>query len=452
MGLDKKLVCVLLLGLAFMLVFTAFQTMGNIQKTILDSIEFEDPSFKGDGYTSLAIIYAVFSILNWAAPSVISLVGPKISMIFGAVTYLLFIMNFLIPKTWLLYLASAVIGVGAAMIWTGQGNYLTLNSTPATISRNSGIFWAMLQFSMFIGNIFVYFTFQGKTHIDESTRTLVIWVLSGIAIAGIGVLFLLPKASRTSDDGSQLERVQGPIEALKGAAELFVTKRMLLLVITFFYTGIELSFYSGVYSSSVGFTRQFGEQAKQLVGMSGIFIGVGEVLGGALFGIFGKKMDRFGRDPIVVGGFILHILAFFLIFLNIPDSAPFRDTDEKAFISSLPELAMFCSFLLGFGDACFNTQIYSMLGGVYSDNSASAFAIFKFTQSIAAAACFFYASHVGLYIQLGVLLVLAIVGTISFVMVEWSVKRENRERDSGDARSESEISTDYTEKKSADMS
>lgn len=57
----------------------------------------------------------------------------------------LFIASFLWPQTWLLYSASAMIGVGAAAIWTGQGTYLTLNSDPGTISRNSGIFWAMLQ-------------------------------------------------------------------------------------------------------------------------------------------------------------------------------------------------------------------------------------------------------------------------------------------------------------------
>lgn len=40
---------------------------------------------------------------------------------------------------------SAVLGAGAALIWTGQGIYLSRCSTPTNISRNSGIFWAMLQ-------------------------------------------------------------------------------------------------------------------------------------------------------------------------------------------------------------------------------------------------------------------------------------------------------------------
>lgn len=94
----------------------------------------------------------------------------------------------------------------------------------------------------------------------------------------------------------------------------------------------------------------------------------------------GAKFTKWGRDPIVISGFVIHLLAFFLIFLNLPNSSPFDETDEKAFISSSAELAIFCSFLLGFGDACFNTQIFSILGGVYAQDSASAFAIFKFIQ------------------------------------------------------------------------
>lgn len=53
------------------------------QKTILDSI----PGFTGNGFWSLAIIYGVFAITNWATPSIISLIGPRMAMVIGAVTY-----------------------------------------------------------------------------------------------------------------------------------------------------------------------------------------------------------------------------------------------------------------------------------------------------------------------------------------------------------------------------
>jgi len=69
-----------------MLIFTAFQTMGNVQTTILNSAKSNSSSgfvdgFTGDGYTSLAVIYAVFSLSNWFAPSVIALLGPRISLV-----------------------------------------------------------------------------------------------------------------------------------------------------------------------------------------------------------------------------------------------------------------------------------------------------------------------------------------------------------------------------------
>ncbi|KAF7270621.1 hypothetical protein GWI33_016417 [Rhynchophorus ferrugineus] len=426
MAFDRGFINVLLLGLAFMLVFTAFQTWGNIQKTMIDSIIADDPDFKGNAYVSLAIVYVFLAVFNWAAPSAISILTAKYSMLIGGITYLLFIASFSIPHTALLYIASAVVGTGAALIWTGQGNYLALNSTPATISRNSGIFWAMLQFSMFIGNMFVFFAFKNKDTIDSSTRQVVVWTLSAIALVGIAVMVFFPKPPKKDEsDNSPDDRVEapsGPVEALKGAVRLFLTTNMLLLCVTFIYTGLELGFWSGVYSASVGATLNL-PNSKELIGISGIFIGLGEVIGGAAFGILGSKTIRWGRDPIVIGGFVIHVLSFFIIFLNLPNQSPIGETNDTAFITSNAYLAILCSFLLGFGDACYNTQIYSILGGVYASDSASAFAIFKFTQSVAAAVCFSYASYLNLYGQLGILIVSAILGTITFVLVEWQTKR-----------------------------
>lgn len=245
----------------------------------------------------------------------------------------------------------------------------------------------MFQMSLFLGNTFVYFVFQGKEKIDEDTRLLVFSVLIGVAILGIVFLVCLRRAhvpetvSAIDAEDKEIEIVLTPVETLKNAVRFFFTRDMLLLSVCFLYTGLELSFFSGVYSPSIGFTLEIGSNAKQLVGMSGILIGAGAVLGGATFGILGKKTNRWGRDPIVIMGFILHMIAFFLIFLNLPNDAPFGDTHEVSFLNP-PRvwIALLCSFLLGFGDSCFNTQIYSLLGGVFTSKSADAFAIFKFTQ------------------------------------------------------------------------
>lgn len=89
--------------------------------------------------------------------------------------------------------------------------------------------------SMFIGNLFVFFKFQGLTHIDEDTRKLVIWVMCAISVLGMGFLLILPGAKLEQDAVQEVN--EGPLEALKGAGSLFLTKEILLLSLTFLYTG-----------------------------------------------------------------------------------------------------------------------------------------------------------------------------------------------------------------------
>ncbi|XP_055904072.1 UNC93-like protein MFSD11 [Eupeodes corollae] len=448
--MDIKFLNVLILGFGFMFVFTSFQTMGNIEKTILDSIAAEDTTFKGDGYTSLAVIYAAFAISNWLAPSFLSFTGPRCAMLVGSLTYTLFMVVFLWPKTWLLYLASAVLGTGASITWTGQGTYLARCSNPTNISRNSGIFWALLQCSMFLGNLFVYFQFQDKSTIDAETRQLVIGVLIAVSILGIAFLAALRSVEDNSTSDRELQEVKSgfgsALYAMKSAGELFVTKDMLLLSVAFFYTGLELSFFSGVYGASIGFTAAIAETPKEIVGLAGICIGAGEVLGGGLFGLLGSKTTRYGRDPIVIVGYIIHLISFFLIFLNLPNSAPFQSTTDISYLDPpKPWLALLCAFLLGFGDACFNTQIYSMLGGVFVKNSVGAFALFKFTQSVAAATSFFYSPYLGLRAQLSILVVFGTIGTACFCVVEWAAKKRTKSNNSvsDDSKSDSQSVTSY---------
>lgn len=59
-------------------------------------------------------------------------------------------------------------------------------------------------------------------------------------------------------------------------------------------------------------------------------------IGGSLFGLLSKN-NRFGRNPVVLLGILVHFVAFYLIFLNMPGDAPIaplEGTDSRAYISS----------------------------------------------------------------------------------------------------------------------
>uniref|UniRef100_A0A8C7SAY3 UNC93-like protein MFSD11 n=1 Tax=Oncorhynchus mykiss TaxID=8022 RepID=A0A8C7SAY3_ONCMY len=442
----KTLLNIIILGFGFMFMFTAFQTCGNIEQTVIKS--FNSTEFHGSGYTSMAIIYGVFSASNLIAPSVVAVIGPQLSMFFSGLVYSGYIAMFIHPYTWSFYTASVVVGIAAAILWTAQGNLLTINSTDATIGRNSGIFWALLQFSLFFGNMYIYFAWHGHVHISDEDRQTVFISLTVISLVGSFLFFLIqkPDPEATPSEASEsllqtesTERASIVVAQLtdmcplltEKALQLSVTKEMLLLSISIAYTGLELTFYSGVYGTCIGAMTQFGEDAKSLIGLSGIFIGLGEILGGGVFGML-NKCNRFGRNPVVLLGLITHFVAFYLIFLNIASDAPIapeEGTHLQAYITPSVEVALLCSFLLGLGDSCFNTQLLSIVGFMFREDSAPAFAVFKFVQSITAALAFFYSNYLLLHWQLLIMVVVGFLGTLSFLVAEWVVVSSRRDTD-----------------------
>lgn len=378
----------------------------------------------------------------------------------------IFMAQFLVPVTWGLYAASLLLGCGAAIIWTGQGNYLTVNSNAETIDRNSGLFWVLFQANQLFGNLFVFFIFKSDT-IEMGTIRLTYGTLAVVAVTGLLLMFTLGSSSSrrrnslsegansvhstpsrsgsgsgqdilspASEESPPLPSsvaviVPSPKDELIKSFKLLQTRRMILLAAMFIYTGIILSFYSGVYGPALGYTKAFGADSAKYIGISGMLIGLGEMTGGGLFGIFGKYTVTRGRAPIVLLAYVIHLGTFFLIFINIPAESSWMPVYTPAYIDSNLTLALFCSYLLGLGDSCFNTQIMTLLGTVYAENSAPAYAVFKFIQSMAAAVAFLYSNWINLHVQLLILGLSATVGTLTFAAVEFEAralaKRTTRE-------------------------
>ena len=109
-------------------------------------------------------------------------------------------------------------------------------------------------------------------------------------------------------------------------------------------------------------------------------------------------------------------------------------------------LAIFSSLLLGFGDACYNTQTISLLGGVYPNEAGPAFAIFKFVQCVAAAAGFLYAGYIPLYWHCGMLWAVGLIGTLLFIKIDIQTKKKEVLRAQTKAEEATEVTKDNYDK------
>ncbi|XP_032442880.1 UNC93-like protein MFSD11 [Xiphophorus hellerii] len=432
---DRRTYNVVVLGVGFLFIFTAFTTCGNIEQTVVKSLN--NSTFSGSGYHSLGIIYGVFSFSNLVAPTVVTVIGAKLTMFLSGLLYSGYIAVFIMPSTWSFYLTSVLIGIGAALLWTAQGHFLVENSEASTINRNTGLFWGLLQCSMLFGNLYIYLDWNGKSEISDSSRRNIFLFLLVSSVLGTLSFLVLRTSHReeellSEEEGQSLlstrttykNRANTALQDTKTEFQtilhLLKTKTIMLLSPCMVYSGLELSFYSGVYGTCIGATAHFGEAAKGFIGISGIVVGIGEIVGGGLFGLLCKN-SRFRRTSVVFLGMVVHFVASYLIFLNIPDDAPVvveTTTKKNPFLSPSASIALLCSFLLGLGDSCFNTQLYSILGYVYAEQSTPAFAIFKFIQSVSAAVAFFYSGYLLLTWQLLLLVILGFAGTLCFFVVE----------------------------------
>ena len=181
-------------------------------------------------------------------------------MMTAGLTYLFYIIQLLYLNHNYIYVASAVLGIGAPILWTAQGTFLSNNSEARTVTRNFGVFWAMNTSSTFIGNLFSYFLVRHEELIEKPTRLTLGYALTTVSGAGVGLLYFLrptPWVKQHARDSM--------VTSFKDTVKLFFTREMLMFSFTLFYTGLHQTLWGGVYSTSIGFTKGFVFTFKLLI-------------------------------------------------------------------------------------------------------------------------------------------------------------------------------------------
>ncbi|OQV20213.1 putative UNC93-like protein MFSD11 [Hypsibius exemplaris] len=283
-GVNERFLNVLLLGVGFMFSVGALQTCGMAQTVILHSVQ--DDYFQGSstmGYILLAIQNAAQAIAYFFSASLCAVIGPKLALVAGSICISLNIACYLRPFTATVYVGAVVVGLGSGVMWAVQGHFVSSNSRSRTVERNMALFWGLLQTSSILGSLFYFLMLRGSEEIEPHIRWTVISTLLGASIIGIFVFSLIrqPWFAKLPRQYTQLSECPakpfGPKEALVRTIRLAMRRDMLLLIPHFFYIGFECTMWASVYSTSLGYTKAFGIIRQSLVGLNGVFLGLGEI-------------------------------------------------------------------------------------------------------------------------------------------------------------------------------
>ena len=423
---NSNLLNVIVLGISFCTFFTAFNTM----QGFLTDLK------KEQGFYALSVLYMFFAISVPIVPAAIELFGAKALLFVSSLTYSAFVLLAIFEPVWPLMVASAVNGIGGAVLWTAHGSFL-VQIGGDKLGFYTGLFFAIFTINMLVGNLLA-----GVLLSAGASVFLTFFILFIISVIGNMMLLFLrsPKSAvvaatatestnhneeqdtelveQTTEDTGVIEEGhtivmddQHGVEPLEPAVKqkkslrtivsdigrgvrntfkVMIDKRMILFMGIALHNGFTISLFFGAIPSTIG------EKSRSLIGYCMSAFGVSEILGSILFG---KLLDTLGKRKVMTTTLVLQVCATVLIW----------------FMSySPPYLFFVTTFVCGLADSGYNTSIYSILGSpaYFQDRAGDGIAAFKFLQSVAIGCGFVlsrFVSRVTLKIVLSVLLGFAIV-------------------------------------------
>jgi len=155
--------------------------------------------------------------------------------------------------------------------------------------------------------------------------------------------------------------------------DLLKSKKLYCMIPMFFWTGLELGYWSGEFPTFI--------QPKS-IGLVLALAGVAEVIGGLGLGYLS---DRFGSIFVLVIGFLAYAWGLILSILLVSHVPGFH---SPVWIDS-PWSAYLASLCFGLGDCVFNTQTYILIGTFWRDRTISVFTFFQIFQGLGSAIGFY---------------------------------------------------------------
>ncbi|KAH9603326.1 hypothetical protein KSS87_020346 [Heliosperma pusillum] len=395
-----------------------------------------DHTAANNANTALYTTFAVFGILGGG---IYNILGPRLTLLAGCSTYVLYAGSFVYynhrRSEPFVVISGALLGIGAGLLWAGQGAIMTSYPTSKRKGTYISIFWSIFNLGGVIGGLIPFVLNYHRAEAASVNDGTYIGFMCFMAFGAVLSLGVSPPSKVIRDDGSVCTHIEYSnvgteiVEILK----LFLNWKMLLIVpaawgSNFFYTyqfnnvngelfnlrtrGFNNVFYWGaqmVGSIGIGYLMDFSFQSRRKRGFLGIIV-VG-LLGTAIWGGGLANQLRYSRN-------------------HVPEKLDFKDSGG-AFAG--PFLLYFSYGLL---DAMFQSMVYWIIGSLADDSETLSrySGFYKGVQSAGAAVAWQIDVHSVSYInQLIVNWALTTVSyPLLFLLVALAVKDENTIEDKGD--------------------
>lgn len=272
-------------------------------------------------------MYLAFTVACFFSPTITVKYGAIRSLSLGITGYIIFVVAGLgvlvgsfkqsklvgddIMEEAALVIGGLCCGVGAAILWTAQGQLQLQYSTETTRGRLFAVFWGLFNSGHIIGGALSWTLFSTSLGTQVGTQALY-----GVFLTLLVVSMCLPRAltppgecddtgSQGDEDEDQSHKSNSSWHAeLAQTLQVFRSPAMCRLAILFWYTGFNQPYQLQT------FTRNFSQSAT---GAEMMIFYFGEVLGPILTGRVLDNVDFASRRSFVLGMISVTTLSSFLV-------------------------------------------------------------------------------------------------------------------------------------------
>ncbi|KAM1232414.1 hypothetical protein ACFX13_042973 [Malus domestica] len=327
-----------------------------------------DPTASNNASTALYTTFAVFGILGGG---IYNILGPRLTLLSACSTYVLYAGSFLYynhhKHQAFAVVAGAILGIGAGLLWVGQGAIMTSYPPPNRKGTYISLFWSIFNMGGVIGGLIPFVLNYHRSEAASVNDATYIGFMIFMSIGTLLTLAILPPSKVVRDDGTKCTDIQYSnvtTEAIE-IVKLFINWKMLLIV-------------PAAWSSNFFYTYQFNNVNKIMFnlrtrGFNNVFYWGAQMLGSVVIGHImdfsfkSRRMRGFAGISVVgVIGTAIWIggLANQLNYSrgDLPEKLDFKDSGS-AFAGPF---VLYFSF--GLLDAMFQSMVYWIIGALADDS------------------------------------------------------------------------------------